>query len=129
MSDTALDRKLHRIVLSTTPDCATSASLARHIESKNCKEFVYFRDNKQQPCKWHSISRYVSFAGEIGLLDETFACIVGKTSVRAFGSFKPWAGERILAFNIKNGLSQDALQSAVLALVQEQRQVPTTQKL
>jgi hypothetical protein len=126
----AIDRKLHRIVLSSNKNkYPTGAALARAIADRDHVEFSYVRGGKLNHCDWVTIRGYISFAQEIGLLGPSYAATASKASLQSLSGFRGWCGNLLLTFTQAKGFGVSSLESAVIALVKQNHMLPTTRHL
>lgn len=117
---TSVDRKLHRVVLSSDPDYFKNAiSLAREIAGRQLNEFSYQRENKLKYATPLSITKFVAYAREIGLLDENLACTQLKDDVRSVENFQWWLRNQVMNYLETNIASLDHIKTATLSLLSD----------
>lgn len=130
MSVNTIDGKLHKIILNTNKSkYPNSASLSRFIANQRHDEFSYYRDGEKKHCKWHSISDYISFAQELGLLGSDCSPTAPEEDLQSLASFRNWSGDLLLRFSRARGFNNDKLVTAVIRLMKEKKQLPTTELL
>jgi len=115
----AIDRKLHRVVLETDPDQFKSfIALARQIATSKPQEFSYQRLGEVQYAGAGAIVTYVSFAHDIGLLDNDLKLTRPKREIRALENFQPWLGDLTLQYLEANNASLKQIEQAIQDLSQ-----------
>jgi hypothetical protein len=115
---TSVDRKLHRVVLISEPDYFKNAiSLAREIAGRQLTEFSYQRENKLKYATASSITRFVTYAREVGLLDENLACTQPKDDVRSVDNFQWWLRNQVMNYLEAHHACLDHIKSATLVLL------------
>lgn len=126
----AIDRKLHRIVLSSNKaKYQSGAALSRAIADHEYVEFSYTRGGKENFCDWETVRSYISFAQEVGILAPDFGAAAPKSRLQSLSAFRGWSGDLLLQFAKANGFGVDKLEAAVTRLVKEKQQFPTTRSL
>ncbi len=115
---TSVDRKLHRIVLNSDSNYfKTAISLARTIADQNLEEFSYQRNNKILFATPVSISKFISYAREIGLLNENLDSTQPKADVRSTENFQWWVKSQVMIYLEKNNSSLEDIKKATLTLM------------
>jgi hypothetical protein len=114
---TSIDRKLHRVVLNSDPEYfKTAISLARTIADQNLAEFSYQRENKIRYATPMSISKFISYSREVGLLDENLASAQLKTDIRALDNFQSWLKNQVMIYLETNNASLENIKTSTLSL-------------
>src|SRR5688572_13396193 len=126
-SQREIDRKLHRIVrLADSSQYPTAISLGRALAKEKSPEFAYQRAGKTEHSSASTISHYVSFSVDIGLLDGDFAPTRAKSDFRALESFQGWLADSVLVYLRANNASLEQIKGAVEFLLSTHpRQLPT----
>lgn len=115
----AIDRKLHRVVLEADPDQFKSfAALARQIAAGEPQEFSYQRFGKVEHAGADAIVTYVSFAHDIGLLDSDLRVTRPRKEIRALENFQPWLGDLTLQYLEAKNASLKHIEQAMQDLSQ-----------
>jgi len=126
---TSLANKLHRVAMSSDGNkFKTRTSLAAFIANKKFVEFSYNRSGKTQFCNAERVGQYVSFAHDIGLLNDALDCIVAKNTVKSFVPFSKLVADRAMSYAETAGAKPSVLKDAVNKIVKS-RFLPTTDKL
>jgi hypothetical protein len=117
---TEIDRKLHRVILSTNSTLFTDmTALARSIEEGHHAEFSYSRAGRTEFSSAQTITKYVSYAKTVGLLDGNLAATKLKKDVRSLEEFQQWVSDIVVQYLIDNQCAIDQIRDAAVALLQE----------
>lgn len=114
---TSSDRKIHRVVLISDPNYFKNGiSLAREIASRQLNEFSYQRDNKIRYATPLSITKFISYSREIGILDEDLRCTESKDDIKHMDNFQSWLKNQVMVFLETNNASLENIKAATLSL-------------
>lgn len=115
---TAIDRKLHRVILDANgTEFSSMMELASAIRKEQYREFSYLREGKRMYSSAEAIQSYVSYARALGLLDENQNAARPKQDVRSLESFQQWLSNSVLDYLRSKGCDITQIEGAVQALL------------
>jgi len=112
---TAIDRKLHRVILDANVAFGSMMELAVAIQRKHYREFSYLREGKRRYSSAGAIQSYVSYARALGLLDENLDS--SRKDARSLESFQQWLSNAVLDYLRSKNCDITQIQGAVQALL------------
>lgn len=127
-ASTAIDRKLHRIVLESSASFASMMELAGEIRKNQHREFSYLREGKRLYSSPGAIQSYVSYARALGLLDENLDAARPKAEVRSLESFQQWLSNSVLDYLRSRNCDIQQIEGAVQTLLTSNPPVLPTQE-
>lgn len=116
---TALDHKLHYIILASDSSIRTMIGLAEKIADKKSDEFSYVRDEETQFVGATGIVPYVSYANTVGLLNEDLLSTRPKAEIKSLEHFQVWLSELVFEFLNSNGIGIPLIKSKIPDLFQQ----------
>lgn len=128
---TAIDRKLHRIVLDANPsNFANMMALANAIKREKYTEFTYSRGGKTEFSGAEAIQTYVSYARAIELLDSDLGSSRPKKDIRDLQSFQQWVGDAVLDYLDRRGCNIQQIGAVIQNLLRvPPYKLPTREKV
>lgn len=127
---TAIDRKLQRVVLDSDDSYGTMMELAVAISEKEYKEFSYMRDKKKQYSSAEAIHTYVSYARAISLLNVDLGSMKAKPDIRSLESFQQWLSDSVLDYLNQKGCPIHEIEAKVQGLLRHTPpKLPTQEKV
>jgi hypothetical protein len=128
---TAIDRKLHRIVLDANPSHSPNmVDLATAIKREKYQEFSYTRSGKTEFSSAAAIQKYVSYAHAIELLDSNLGSSRLKKDIRDLQSFQQWLGDAVLDYLSRKGCNTQQIGNVIEALLHAPPyKLPTREKV
>lgn len=124
---TAIDRKLHRVVLDSEPtQFNTLMAIAREVAANRYPEFSYVRNGETEYSGQGAIQGYVSYAHDLGLLDSDLAIARPKKDVRSLENFQQWLSDATLRYLTDTNASMEQIEQAIVELFRSQPfRIPT----
>jgi hypothetical protein len=115
---TEIDRKLHLIVLQSSPgQFRNLIALARSIGEGQYEEFSYQRADKTEYSNAGTIRSYVAFARQIGLLGDNLGPMRNKSDITDLESFQQWLSDRVAQYLIDVGCPPAAISETIVGLL------------
>lgn len=127
---TAIDRKLHKVVLDSDSSFSSMMELATAVRKEKYREFSYLRDGKIEYSSPGAIQSYVSYARAINLLDGELASARPKQDIRGLESFQQWLGNSVLEYLASKGCDPSKIGDAIQRLLSlSPPELPTQEKV
>ncbi len=127
---TAIDRKLQKIVLDSGDSYGNMMELAVTVADHQYNEFSYTRDKKKQYSGAEAIHSYVSYARATGLLNADLGSAKPKQDIRGLESFQQWLGDSVLDYLTQKHCPIADIEAKVQALLQlSPPKLPTQEKV